>query len=210
MPDGDAPGMAATSAADLAHLYRAAREPALVDVPVLPFLMVDGHGDPNVSGQFRDAVQALYAVSYGLRFALKRAGGPDVRVAPLEGLWWADDLTVFRAGDKAAWDWTAMIRQPPEVTPALLAETVRAACAKKELPAAAALRLEPFEEGRAAQVLHVGPYADEGPTIERLHAFVAAQGLALRGKHHEIYLGDPRRAAPERLKTIIRQPVGPA
>jgi hypothetical protein len=113
----------------------------------------------------------------------------------------------FTIEDKSAWEWTAMIRQPPEVTPGSVAEAAREVAEKKQLPAAAELRLERFAEGRAAQVLHLGRYAEEGPTIERLHAFIAEQGYARRGKHHEIYLSDPRRTAPERLKTIIRQPV---
>jgi hypothetical protein len=192
---------------ELQQLYRARQTPELLDVPELGFLMIDGHGDPNTSSRFQEAVQALYAVSYTLRFALKRAGGSNYRVAPLEGLWWAEDMSRFTIEDKAAWDWTLMIRQPPEVTPQLMAETTADVAEKKHLQAARELRLERFAEGLAAQVLHLGPYAAEAPTIERLHVFIAEQGYARRGMHHEIYLGDPRRAAPERLKTIIRQPV---
>jgi hypothetical protein len=192
---------------ELKQLYRARQTPELVEVPELSFLMIDGHGDPNISDRYRDAVQALYGVSYTLKFALKRAGGPDYRVAPLEGLWWVEDMARFTTEDKSAWDWTAMIRQPLEVTPELVAEVAAEVAEKKQLPATRELRLERFAEGRAAQVLHLGPYADEGPTIERLHAFIEERGCARRGKHHEIYLSDPRRTAPERLKTIIRQPV---
>jgi hypothetical protein len=155
-------------------------------------------------------VQALYALSYALRFSIKRSSGFAYKVAPLEGMWWAPDLSAFTTGDKAAWDWTMIIRQPDEVTEGLLAETINQVEQKKHLPAVAKVRLEKFTEGRAAQILHVGPYSTEGPTIAALHAFIKEQGFTFDGqlqKHHEIYLGDPRRTAPERLPTIIRQPV---
>ena len=188
------------------RLYRARRAPELVEVPPGSFLMIDGHGDPNVSDSYQAAVQALYAVSYAIKFTLQSAGGPRYRVAPLEGLWWAADMAAF-VKDKSAWDWTMMIRQPAAVTPELAGTAAREVAEKKRIPAARDLRLEPFAEGLAVQVLHLGPYQDEGPTIQRLHAFIEARGHTMRGKHHEIYLGDPRRAAPERLRTIIRQPV---
>jgi hypothetical protein len=185
-----------------------AGRPMLVDVPELSFLMVDGEGDPNVSQDYRDAVQALFAVSYAVKFAVKRApGGIDYRVMPLEGLWWVDDMSRFTTDDKASWKWTVLIAQPDLVTDELVQQAVAAAAAKRPLPAAGRVRLERFCEGRAAQVLHRGPYSAEGPTIERLHGFIAEQGLRLRGKHHEIYLTDSTRTAPERLKTVIRQPV---
>jgi hypothetical protein len=190
-----------------ARLYRARQTPELVDVPELQFLMIDGHGDPNVSERYREAIQALYGVSYALKFGLKRAGGPNYKVSPLEGLWWVADMTHFSTEDKSAWNWTAMIKQPASVTPELVEETVDEVAEKKRLPAVRELRLERFAEGQSAQILHLGPYADEGPTIERLHAFIEERGYTTRGKHHEIYLGDPRRSAPERLKTIIRQPI---
>jgi hypothetical protein len=169
--------------------------------------MIDGHGDPNRSPRYQTAVQALYAVSYRLKFAIKRAGGPDYMVAPLEGLWWTQDMASFSVEDKSDWDWAMMIMQPTEATPELVEQTVREVAQKKQLPAAAELRLQRYPEGASAQILHLGPYADEGPTIARLHAFIHEQGYQLRGRHHEIYLADPRRTAPERLKTIIRQPV---
>ena len=192
----------------LKPLYSARREPALVEVPDLGFLMVDGHGDPNTAPEYTQAIEALYSVSYTIKFALKR--GPlqiDYRVMPLEGLWWAADMAAFTTGDKADWDWTMMILQPDQVDDEMVAQAIATATGRKELPAAALLRLERLAEGRCAQVLHVGPYSEEGPTIERLHAFIAEQGYERAGKHHEIYLGDPRRAAPEKLKTIVRQPV---
>jgi hypothetical protein len=191
----------------LKQLYSARQAPELVDVPELSFLMIDGHGDPNRSPRYQAAVEALYAVSYTLKFAIKRGGGPDYTVAPLEGLWWTEDMANFSVQAKSDWDWTMMIMQPAEATPELIEETTREVAQSKQLPAAAELRLRRYAEGASAQILHLGPYADEGPTIARLHAFIQEHGYQMRGKHHEIYLRDPRRTAPERLKTIIRQPV---
>ncbi len=190
-----------------AGLLRATATPRLVDVPELSFLLVDGRGDPNTAPAYREAVETLYPLAYALKFAVTKAGGPAHKVGPLEGLWWAPDMRVFEVSDRAAWEWTMMIRQPSTVTADLVQRVTAEVGAKKQLPALALVRFGALTEGRAAQVLHVGPYPAEGPTIARLHAFVAEQGLHLAGKHHEIYLGDPRRAAPERLRTIIRQPV---
>jgi hypothetical protein len=193
------------------ELYRASRDPALVDVPELAFLMVDGHGDPNTATEYTQAVEALYTVSYSLKFAIKRArDGLDYGVMPLEGLWWVADMSKFTSSKKSDWDWTAMIMQPDQVTQDLLEDALANATAKKSLPAAAKLRLERFCEGPAAQVMHIGPYDAEGPTIKRLHELIAESGRTRRGKHHEIYLSDPRRSAPEKLRTIIRQPVDAA
>ena len=195
-------------AREFKEFYTAGRAPKLVDVPAFPLLMIDGHGDPNVSAQYAQAIEALYSVSYTLKFALKR--GPrqlDYRVMPLEGLWWVPDMTQFSLVRKSDWDWTMMIRQPDEVDEDLLGDAVRTASAKKDLPALPLLRLERFTEGLAAQIMHIGPYAAEGPTIQQLHTFIAEQGYERAGKHHEIYLGDPRRSAPEKLKTVVRQPV---
>jgi hypothetical protein len=194
---------------ELAPLYSATRVPAFVDVPELPFLMIDGHGDPNTSPAYAEAVQALYSIAYTIRFALRR-NAVDVRVMPLEGQWWTADMRTFSTDDKAQWDWTMMIVVPPQATDRVV-EEARAAAARKH-PSASLdrVRLERFTEGRCAQVLHVGPYSGEGSTVAELHAFIAAHGCALTGKHHEIYLGDPRRAAPEKLRTILRQPVAEA
>lgn len=197
----------------LKALYAPPKRPVMVDVPVLNFLMIDGHGDPNLSQDYKDAVEALYALSYTLKFMLKKEEGLQYRVGPLEGLWWAEDMVEFSMERKANWDWTMMIAQPDAVTPEHVARAREQAGRKKPLPALAKVRLESFEEGRCAQVLYVGPYSAEGPTIAALHAFIREQGYEFDGrkqKHHEIYLGDPRRTAPEKLKTIIRQPVVPA
>lgn len=188
------------------RLYRATTKPQLVQVPALRFLCLDGHGDPNTSQAYAAAVQALYSVSY----AVKKAGGPEFKVSPLEGLWWAADMSTFLTGDKSEWDWTMMIRQPDAVTGDLVARLADKVAANKSMPVAKELRLISFEEGAAAQVLHVGPYDTEGPTIARLHEFIQSHGFTLDGRHHEIYLGDPRRSAPERLRTIIRQPYAAA
>jgi len=188
------------------ELYRARRDhPELIEVPEATFLMIDGQGDPNTSGGFALAVQALYTAAYTIKFSLKKATGRNERVPPLEGLWWNADND-FTVGTKDSWSWTLMIRLPEDLPAALLAESLSSAKAKKpELPISD-LRVERFSEGTAAQVMHIGPYGEEGPTIAALHAFIADQGHAMRGKHHEIYLGDPRRSAPSKLKTLLRQP----
>jgi hypothetical protein len=196
---------------ELSQLYTSPPIPALVDVPPLSYLMIDGRGDPNTAPEYRQAVQALYAVAYTIRFALKRSADPvDAPVMPLEGLWWAPDMATFTIEDKSDWQWTMLILQSEHVTPELTEDARQAAVRKKGLPGIDRVRLERYTEGRAAQVVHRGPYSAEGPTIEGLHRFIAGQGLVLRGKHHEIYLGDPARTAPEKLRTIIRQPVAPA
>jgi len=180
----------------------------VVEVPPLDFLMVDGRGDPNTSTGYREAVQALYAASYAARAVAKRALGRVHTVGPLEGLWSADDLDVFRTRDKGAWEWTLMVVQPEWVTGDLLEEALTAA-RRKGLPALDLLRLERYREGRSVQVLHVGSYDDEAPVLERLHReFLPANGLAPTGRHHEIYLSDARRTEPARLRTVLRQPVG--
>jgi len=190
------------------QLYAPGLEPAIVEVPEMTFLMVDGTGDPNTSPAFQAAVEALYAASYGLKFAIKRApSGIDHVVMPLEGLWHVPGETGYPENGADAWSWTLMIKQPDEVTQELAAEAIHDAAVRKPLPAATRLRLERFEEGRAAQILYVGPFDAEPPTIERLMDFIRAQGHAPTGRHHEIYLSDPSRTAPEKLKTIIRHPI---
>jgi hypothetical protein len=196
---------------ELRELYAASREPVVVDVPDLNYLMIDGHGDPNTAPEFSQAIESLYAVAYTAKFAIKRAPeGVDYGVMPLEGLFWTPDMSTFTTEDKSAWDWTLMIMQPDQVTSEVFGAAQAAATKKKSLDAIGRVRLERLAEGLAAQILHIGPYATEGPTIQRLHAFIAAQGYERTGKHHEVYLSDPRRAAPEKMKTIIRQPIATA
>lgn len=188
-------------------LYTATAEPAVVELPSLPYLMVDGTGDPNTGRAYREAVQTLYPVAYAVRAAVIEATGDRYVVMPLEGLWWTPDMADFTEADKDAWHWTMMIRLPPPVVDldvdALVASTVDA----RRLPAGDRIRVDELDEATAAQVLHRGPYTEEGPTIAALHDWIARQGLMLTGRHHEIYLSDPRRTEPAGLRTIIRQPV---
>jgi hypothetical protein len=194
---------------ELKHLYQpSAKEVAVVDVPEMNFLMIDGAGDPNTSQEYQDAIEALYAVAYALKFVVKKRDPEvDYVVPPLEGLWWAEEMNAFRMGDKDAWQWTAMIMQPEVVTQELVDEAVQEVARKKDPPALPKIRFESYPEGLSVQIMHIGPYSEEAPTIEKLHAFAQQNGYQLRGKHHEIYLSDPRRTAPDRLKTVIRQPV---
>ncbi|GAA3797477.1 GyrI-like domain-containing protein [Amycolatopsis tucumanensis] len=183
---------------------------AFVDVPEQRFIAIDGSGDPNTSPEYARAVQALYAVAYTIKFAVRRAGGEEFVVGPLEGLWWADDYGVFTRREKDAWHWTMLISQPPWVDEELVEQARQDALAKKQLPAIGGVRFHTLHEGRCAQLLHIGPYDDEGPALARLGDHLAAHGLRHSGLHHEIYLGDPRRAAPEKLRTVLRQPVAPS
>ena len=184
-----------------------ARDVTQVEVPPLQYLMVDGAGDPNTSPDYAQAIEALFAVSYTAKFMLKK--GPqalDYAVMPLEGLWWADDMSAFVTKDKAQWQWTMMIMQPAFVAEDTLNAAMAEVRQKKKLPGIDRLRLEHFTEGLCAQILHVGPFSEEGPSIARLHAFIDARS-GRRGKHHEIYFSDIRRADPQKWKTILRQPM---
>jgi hypothetical protein len=181
---------------------------AVVDVPTLAFLMVDGHGDPNTEAAYREAVEALFATSYAVRALAKARLGRVHTVGPLEGLWSAADMDTFRTRDKSAWDWTMMIVQPGWITPGLVDEALAAARKKADRPGLEHVRFEAYAEGRSVQILHVGSYDDEAPTLERLHGeFLPAHGLVPTGRHHEIYLSDARKTEPARLRTILRQPV---
>ncbi len=180
--------------------------PAIVDVPPLQYLMVDGSGDPNTSPRFPECMSGLYPVAYTLRFAIKAEEEVAYSVMPLQGLWWLPDGD-FDFSAKDRWIWTLMIMQPDYVTEERFEAARESAKQKQPLPIFDELRLEVYEEGLAAQIMHIGPYADEAPNIEKLHAFIHEQGYTLRGKHHEIYIGDPNRSAPEKLRTIIRQPI---
>jgi hypothetical protein len=193
----------------LKDLYTpSSKSPAFVEVPAMNFLMIDGHGDPNTSADYREAVGALYSVTYTIKFMVKKQpDGLDYPVMPLEGLWWVADMSQFSEGHKEDWDWTMMIMQPDLVNQQLFAEGLAAAGRKKPSPMLQKMRLECYDEGLCAQIMHIGPYAAEKPTIENLHHFSAEKGYQRRGKHHEIYLKDPGRTAPEKLLTIIRQPV---
>lgn len=183
------------------------KEPVLVDVPAFNYLMIDGSGNPNTAPEYSAAVQSLYSLAYTLKFSFKKAGVLDYPVMALEGLWWAEDMNQFSAERKDDWLWTMMILQPEVVTRAALEKACQEVNRKKPGLPLEKVRLEVFAEGRSAQLMHLGPYAAEAPNIQRLHQFIFAQGLHLRGKHHEIYLSDPNRSAPEKMRTVIRQPV---
>ena len=193
----------------LKHLYApSVSKVEIVHVPLMNFLMVDGEGDPNTSKSFGDAIEALYPLSYTLKFMVKKGEmGVDYGVLPLEALWWADDMSAFSEGNKDAWKWTVMIMQPEFITSAMVEEATREVQRKKNPVSLSLVRFESFEEGKAAQILHVGQFSDEGPTIEKVHAFIESNGSRRIGKHHEIYLSDIRRSVPEKWKTIVRQPM---
>ncbi len=192
---------------DLKPLYTAsASKPRLLDVPAMSCLMVDGVGDPS-STVFQEATGSLYSVAYTLKFAFKKERAIDYPVMALEGLWSSDDMGDFLRGNRAAWKWTVLIVLPDVVTAKDVARAVQTVKEKSKFPRFPEVRFEKFAEGRSAQLLHIGPYATEHPTVERLHLFIEENGCRPRGRHHEIYLGDPRRTAPEKLRTIIRQPV---
>ena len=192
-------------------LYYAAKvgKPVVVQVPKMNFIMIDGKGDPNTSQEYIDAIQTLYPVVYTIKFTSKIKYGKDFGVMPLEGLWWTENMADFSTKDKSNWLWTAMIMQPEIVTEDLYDQAVQQVRKKKSPKSLDKLRFASYDEGRAAQAMYVGPYSDESPTIQELHKFIKEQGGTLDDKnkhHHEIYLGDPRRSDPAKLKTIIRQP----
>ncbi len=193
--------------------YTAARGKfSVVTVPAMQFLMIDGHGDPNNAEAYQGALTTIYPVAYALKFLSKGELGRDYAVMPLEALWWSDDMASFTtARDKSRWDWTLMNLVPEWITPEQFDQARETIARKNGAPLLDALRLERFDEGLCVQTLHVGAYDDEGPVLEAMHnEFIPAQGLRMTGKHHEIYLSDPRRTPAEKLKTILRQPVAPA
>ena len=195
---------------ELRHLYLpSAKAFAVVDVPPMQFLMVNGHGDPNTAQEYKDAIEALFAVAYRIKFASKRELDRDYVVPPLEGLWWAEDMETFTTSrDKSAWDWTMMIMQPEWITGEMTSGAIEHVDRAKKLPALPKLRLESYHEGLAVQILHIGSYDDEGPVLHRMHhSFIPENGFQMTGKHHEIYLSDARKVAPEKLRTVLRQPV---
>lgn len=178
----------------------------LIDVPPVAYLMADGHGDPNSAPEYRVALESLYATAYAIKFAFK-AEGRDFVVSPLEGLWSAANPESFTARRKHEWDWTMMIMVPDYVDEESF-QAAKAKSAGKVGELSATLRLETLDEGLCLQALHVGSYDDEGPLLARLHNEIMPNGgFGFNGRHHEIYLSDPRRTSAEKLKTIIRQPV---
>lgn len=171
------------------------------------FLMIDGAGDPNTSIAYKEAIEALFSLSYTLKFMIKRGAlGVDYGVMPLEGLWWVEAMSKFDENKKEDWKWTAMIMQPEMVNNDMVAIATEEVRKKKNPKALSKIRFKAFKEGKVAQTLHIGPFSEEGPTIKKVHNFITENGYKLHGKHHEIYLSDIRRATPEKWKTIIRQP----
>ncbi|MGH1549768.1 GyrI-like domain-containing protein [Leifsonia poae] len=181
----------------------------VVTLPPLRYLMIDGHGDPNTADRYRDALQTLYPVAYAVKFLSKRTLDRDYTVMPLEALWWADDMAAFTsARDKSQWDWTLLNLLPDWITDAHVEEARTTVAAKGSAPLLDELRVETLDEGLCVQTLHLGPYDDEAPVLDELHTrYIPDHGLRMTGRHHEIYLGDARRTAPEKLRTILRQRV---
>lgn len=187
-------------------LYTAKAVPAVVEVPPRLFLMIDGEGDPN-GEEYANAAATLYPVAYGVRKVIQERFDLTYKVMPLEGLWWADDLGVFARMERENWKWSSILPLPPEADAKMVVEVIEDVVARKSPPSGDRIRVELFTEGKAMQVLHRGPYSEEPPTIERLHLAIEKAGYRRRGKHHEIYLTDPRRSAPEKNRTIIRHPI---
>lgn len=194
---------------ELKHLYRpTAKKAEIVDVPKMNFLMIDGEGDPNTSQAFQDAIDVLYPLSYTLKFMIKKGEtGIDYGVLPLEGLWWVDDMSSFSIEKKDGWKWTLMIMQPDIITKEMVKKAIAQVKEKKNPISLPLVRFESFTEGKVAQIMHIGPFSEEGPTVEKVHTFIEEMGSQRTGKHHEVYLSDIRRGAPDKWKTIIRQPM---
>lgn len=190
----------------LRHLYSSSTRPNIIEVPPAKFLTITGRGEPGGEA-YQAALNALYSVAYAVKFKAK-AAGKDFVVMGLEGLWWWDDPQAsFDEVSREEWNWKSMIRQPDFIAPEMVEEAKAEAMKKKGLGEIERVVLEEFHEGLSAQIMHIGPYSEEGVTIAKLHEFVQENGYKMRGYHHEIYMSDPRRTAPERLKTIIRQPI---
>lgn len=198
---------------ELKYLYNpSAKAVEEVEVPEFNFAMVKGFIPAGVkvaeAPEFVDALTALYGISYTLKFAIKqrKVEPMDYPVMALEGLWWVEG-DAFEFGKLQEQNFNVMILQPEVVTAEMFAEALELLKKKKPSPGLEKLRFEPFREGRSVQVLHLGPYSAEQPTIDRMKVYMKEHSLVRNGHHHEIYMGDPRRAAPEKLKTILRQPV---
>ena len=191
----------------LKHLYGpSSKKVVIVEVPPMNYLMVDGEGGPAAES-YQQAIEALYGLSFTVKFDVKKGVGPDYTVMPLEGLWWAKDITAFSADRKDEWQWKMMIMQPDYVTAKHVNAATKQLREKKNPLALDKIRFESYHEGLSVQILHIGPYDDEGPTIAQMHKFIDENGYQLHMKHHEIYLSDPRRSKPEKLKTVLRQPI---
>ena len=193
----------------LKDLYNPPKKFILVDVPEMQFLMVDGEGNPNQAQEYQDALAALYAVAYKLKFTSKNTLEKDYIVPPLEGLWWADDMSTFTTTrDKSQWQWTMMIMTPDWIETTSFNHAVDLVRQAKNPKSLDKVRFETYQEGFSVQIMHVGSYDDETPVLEELHkVYIPQNGYVENGLHHEIYLSDPRRVGPEKLRTVLRQPV---
>lgn len=193
---------------ELKHLYKpSSKNVEMVEVPSMNYLTIDGQGNPNTSIDYKNAVEALFSVSYTLKFMVKKGEWKvDYGVMPLEGLWWVDDMAQFDANKKDDWKWTLLMMQPELITKEMVERAIGEVRKKKNPPVLDKIKFESFTEGKAAQIMHIGPFSEEGPNIQKVHEFITINGHKLSGKHHEIYLSDIRRAAPEKWKIIIRQP----
>ena len=187
--------------------YNPPKKPVIVDIPIMNYLKINGQGNPNDSEEFAEKTQLLYALSYAIRFAVKKSMNIAYTVMPLEGLWWSQDMDTFVTRDKDSWEWTLMILQPEFVTAEMVeagkAEVIR----KKKLDQVSQVRFEPYDPGTVVTMMHIGSYDDEAPNIQWMHNFAHEQGFKLDGLHQEIYLSDPRKVAPEKMKTVLRQPI---
>jgi hypothetical protein len=199
-------------------LYQPKTGPVIIDVPTMKFLMVDGKGAPDPDdgtgehvSDFQDAMGALYGVVYSIKMSYKGdeqlPGYENFKVPPPEALWWMTDHSDFDMTKPNEWRWTLMLRVPDFVTQNIVDKYIDQLVIKKKSNRYKKVRLEEYTEGNSVQILHVGPYAEEGPNIQKMHVFAQEQGYKLHGKHHEIYFGDPRRTAPANLKTVLRQPI---
>lgn len=195
------------------ELYNpSAKEVSIVDVPEMSFLMIDGKGNPNTSQEYQDSIEALFSVSYKVKFISEKENSQDYVVMPLEGLWWVENMEDFNILDKSGWKWTAMIRQPDFITKDMIKKAIQEVEKKKKPPALSRIKFQSLHEGLSAQIMYIGPYSQEGPTVGKLHNFIEEKGYEFNGslpgeKHHEIYISDMRRTKPGKLKTIIRQPM---
>ncbi len=193
------------------ELYQpSSKEVVVVSVPEIQFLMINGMGSPGEAQEYNDAVATLFPVAFKTKF-LSKAKGKDYVVPPSEGLWWADDMNDFTGGNRNKWKWTMMIMLPDWITKKMIDEAIKITFkSKPEISKTLKkLRVEKYSEGKCAQIMHVGPFSEVGPTVQKIHNFIEEQGGKFEGhdqKHHEIYLSDPRRAKPENMKTVIRQP----
>lgn len=192
---------------ELSQLYKvSSKKVEFIKVPEMNFLMIDGKGSPD-SMDYKEAIEALFGVSYTLKFMIKKGDLQiDYGVMPLEGLWWVDDMNKFSVDKKEEWLWTAMILQPNIVSEEMVDLALEQVKIKKNPKALSKIKFQSYQEGKSAQILHIGPFSEEGPTVQKVHDFISENKGILKGKHHEIYLSDIRRAAPEKWKTIIRQP----